>query len=215
MKLEHHAYLITETEGNTLIADLKKDYPEAKHQKFDRLGIEDSRALALDQSQTNWHGHKKIFILEINDATIEAQNALLKTLEEPTAETHFFLIVPSIEVLLPTVRSRLQTLRVTLKNPNPRVTLEDSRCDLNTQLAQEFLALIPTKRLEWLKNTDLPNNFLDQLEVAMFKPQGRTLKTQNSRCDLKSWPDLTLARRHWRTPGASHKLLLEHLAMSC
>ena len=127
-------------------------------------------------------------------------------LEEPTAETHFFLIVPNAEILLPTVRSRLQTLRVTLKDP---------RCDLNTQTAQEFLALIPAKRLEWLKNTDLPNNFLDQLEVAMFKPQGRTLKTQNSRCDLKSWPDLTLARRHWRTPGASHKLLLEHLAVSC
>ncbi|MEK7505060.1 MAG: hypothetical protein AAB589_02150 [Patescibacteria group bacterium] len=206
MKLEHHAYLIISAEETTLIADLKKDYPEANHQKFERLGIEDSRALALDQSQTNWHGHKKIFILEINDATIEAQNALLKMLEEPTAETHFFLIVPNAEILLPTVRSRLQTLRVTLKDP---------RCDLNTQTAQEFLALIPAKRLEWLKNTDLPNNFLDQLEVAMFKPQGRTLKTQNSRCDLKSWPDLTLARRHWRTPGASHKLLLEHLAVSC
>ena len=210
MKLEHHAYLIISAEETTLIADLKKDYPEANHQKFERLGIEDSRALALDQSQTNWHGHKKIFILEINDATIEAQNALLKVLEEPTAETHFFLIVPSIEVLLPTVRSRLQRVTPPLTPPQ-----KGGERDLNTQLAKEFLALIPAKRLEWLKNTDLPNNFLDQLEVAMFKPQGRTLKTQNSRCDLKSWPDLTLARRHWRTPGASHKLLLEHLAVSC
>jgi DNA polymerase-3 subunit delta' len=40
-----------------------------------------------------------------------ASNALLKTLEEPPATTHIFLITSKPNALLPTIRSRVQTLR--------------------------------------------------------------------------------------------------------
>lgn len=42
---------------------------------------------------------------------VQAANALLKTFEEPPANTHFFLICPSPSSLLATVRSRVQVLR--------------------------------------------------------------------------------------------------------
>jgi len=41
----------------------------------------------------------------------EAQNALLKTLEEPRSDTVIILIVPNEEVLLPTIVSRAQVVR--------------------------------------------------------------------------------------------------------
>ena len=41
----------------------------------------------------------------------EAQNALLKTLEEPPPASVFVLITSRPDVLLPTVRSRCQRLR--------------------------------------------------------------------------------------------------------
>lgn len=41
----------------------------------------------------------------------EASNALLKTLEEPAPTTHIFLITSRADSLLPTIRSRCQTLR--------------------------------------------------------------------------------------------------------
>ena len=50
----------------------------------------------------------------INDAdkmNAEASNALLKTLEEPPASSHIFLITSRPDALLPTIRSRVQTLR--------------------------------------------------------------------------------------------------------
>ncbi|CAN5627612.1 DNA polymerase III subunit delta' [soil metagenome] len=50
----------------------------------------------------------------INDAdkmNAEASNALLKTLEEPPATSHIFLITSRPDALLPTIRSRVQTLR--------------------------------------------------------------------------------------------------------
>lgn len=44
--------------------------------------------------------------------TIEAQNALLKTLEEPPQDTALLLTTAQEQALLPTIRSRLQTIAV-------------------------------------------------------------------------------------------------------
>jgi DNA polymerase-3 subunit delta' len=43
--------------------------------------------------------------------TEQAANALLKSLEEPPATSHVFLVTASPQALLPTIRSRCQTLR--------------------------------------------------------------------------------------------------------
>ncbi len=44
--------------------------------------------------------------------TTEAQNALLKTLEEPPSDTILILMAPSVESVLPTIRSRVRQLAV-------------------------------------------------------------------------------------------------------
>jgi DNA polymerase-3 subunit delta' len=54
----------------------------------------------------------RIFIVDdaekMNDP---ASNALLKTLEEPPSTTHLILIASREDTLLPTIRSRCQTIR--------------------------------------------------------------------------------------------------------
>lgn len=65
-------------------------------------------------------------IIIIHDAhmlTIEAQNALLKTLEEPPTGALIILTAANTEALLPTVRSRLQTLEI-LSPPADRLLTE-------------------------------------------------------------------------------------------
>ena len=60
----------------------------------------------------------------IDDAHImteQAQNALLKSLEEPPATSHVLLVTPSPQALLPTIRSRCQILRL---GPLPAGLLE-------------------------------------------------------------------------------------------
>jgi len=47
----------------------------------------------------------------------EAQNALLKTLEEPPANTSIILLANTVSALLPTVRSR--SITITIKHPTP------------------------------------------------------------------------------------------------
>lgn len=54
----------------------------------------------------------RFFIIDEADKMNDsASNALLKTLEEPPATSHIFLITSRPDALLPTIRSRCQTLR--------------------------------------------------------------------------------------------------------
>ncbi len=59
-----------------------------------------------------YHGHAKVFI--IDEAELlgpEAQNLLLKTLEEPPPNTYFILVTTRPDSLLPTIHSRCQPVR--------------------------------------------------------------------------------------------------------
>lgn len=57
-------------------------------------------------------GHGKAFIIDEAELLArEAQNAMLKTLEEPPSQTWFFLITSQPDRLLPTIHSRCQHVR--------------------------------------------------------------------------------------------------------
>lgn len=59
-----------------------------------------------------FEGRRRVVIVDEADALMpEAQNALLKTLEEPPPASVFVLVTSRPDVLLPTVRSRCQHLR--------------------------------------------------------------------------------------------------------
>ena len=59
-----------------------------------------------------FEGRRRVVIVDEADAMVaEAQNALLKTLEEPRPASMFVLITSRPDMLLPTVRSRGQQLR--------------------------------------------------------------------------------------------------------
>jgi DNA polymerase-3 subunit delta' len=68
---------------------------------------------AIDQSAYRpFEARRRVVIIDRADAMMaEAQNAMLKTLEEPPASSIFILVTPRPDLLLPTVRSRCQRLR--------------------------------------------------------------------------------------------------------
>ena len=80
---------------------------------------EDSRTIKIEavrdlKSRTvlkPFEAAAKVFVIESADCMNEAaQNALLKTLEEPEGASFFILISPSMEKLLVTIRSRTQAV---------------------------------------------------------------------------------------------------------
>src|SRR3954465_479837 len=63
-------------------------------------------------------GRGKVFVIEQAELmNAQAQNALLKTLEEPAGRTLIVLLTDAPDVLLPTIRSRCQLLRFSPLEP--------------------------------------------------------------------------------------------------
>ncbi len=76
------------------------------------LRVNAIRALEREAHFRPYEAGARVFI--INDAekmNAEASNALLKTLEEPPSTSHIILIASRADTLLPTIRSRCQTIR--------------------------------------------------------------------------------------------------------
>jgi DNA polymerase III subunit delta' len=77
------------------------------------ISIDQVRTLVLARAAFPPHeGRAKVFIVRrAEELSISAANALLKTLEEPNARTHFILLTTQPDALLQTIRSRTLRLR--------------------------------------------------------------------------------------------------------
>lgn len=79
------------------------------------IGIDQVREVRREAAYGPHEGRWKVFVFSPADAMLaEAQNSLLKLLEEPPARVVFVLVVESAQALLPTVVSRCQMVRFNL-----------------------------------------------------------------------------------------------------
>jgi len=87
------------------------------------IGIDDIRLLTHTLSLSPRYSPYVIGVIDHAESlTEEAQNALLKTLEEPPPKARIFLSTPTYSSLLPTIISRCQMIQTAL-----RVTLSESK----------------------------------------------------------------------------------------
>ncbi len=84
-----------------------------RRRKMQELGLAViQRFLIAPAHMTSFGGRGRVFIVRQAELmSVEAQNALLKTLEEPPAQVTIILLSTSVEELLPTTRSRCQVVR--------------------------------------------------------------------------------------------------------
>lgn len=86
------------------------------------IKIEQVRDAVREIAGRPFEGRARAIVFdEAHLLTEQAQNALLKSLEEPPATSHVFLVTASPQALLPTIRSRCQMLRF---SPLPQARLE-------------------------------------------------------------------------------------------
>ncbi len=79
----------------------------------EKLGIKEARVITQHLSLKPFQsGGQAVVLLDGDNLTPEAQNALLKTLEEPPERAIILIGVSSEDKLLPTVLSRCQVVRV-------------------------------------------------------------------------------------------------------
>jgi len=94
-------------------------HPDVQVTRTERLsiGVEEVRDLVRGSALTPIGGRWQILVVEDADRLTEsAANALLKAIEEPNARTVWLLCAPTVEDVLPTIRSR--TRLVVLSTPS-------------------------------------------------------------------------------------------------
>ncbi len=215
ISFEHHSYLVVGPAALALLfvreALEKKigrplaNYPDLFFSEHALFGVAESRLLKA-QAAGKPLADEKFIIVQIGTTTGEAQNALLKVLEEPALGTRIFIIARSARIFLPTVLSRLEV--VILPGNKGGATEENEPA----RAARAFLTAVPSRRLAlvatWQKENKLTKDFLADLldraeeSLAVAKERRRFL-----------WP-LMSVRRYLYDKALLPKMLLEYLAVA-
>ncbi|MBQ1172725.1 MAG: DNA polymerase III subunit delta' [Lachnospiraceae bacterium] len=83
------------------------DIIKVTHEKPNTIGVEDIRKITGDVVIKPYSSKRKIYIInEAEKMTVQAQNALLKTLEEPPSYAVIILLTTNVDALLQTIQSR-------------------------------------------------------------------------------------------------------------
>lgn len=179
-------------ESSDLAPELKIESLDVKHIIVSSLGIDDARNLVSLSNAKAFLSRNRYFVIEANNLTNEAQNALLKLFEEPPNGTIFFLVIPNISILLPTLQSRLMLtgkIDSTIKNES-----------------KAFLKMNYKERLDFIDKATKNNpELIKQMinDIAILKSKEKSLKHS-----------LLLASKYIKNRGSSRKMLMEELALT-
>ena len=106
--------LRTHPDLHLVYRQLNREHPDpvVRKRKALEIGVDVLRHFVIEKvGFTPIRGRAKVFVIrEAERMTVQAQNALLKTLEEPPGTTFIILLVAALDRLLPTTLSRSQVV---------------------------------------------------------------------------------------------------------
>ena len=182
-----------------------KGNPDLYVRAYKQFGVEDARNLRERAGSRPVAGPYRIFVIATPGMTTEAQNALLKTLEEPPAGAMFFFVIPAPDTLLATLRSRAQIL-----------TLKTSAVERPIVDVKIFLAAPPQERLDMLKPL-LEKDEDDKRDagaiLTFLSSVERILEDSVQKRGGEGLTAVYRARKYMGDKGALVKPLLEQVAL--
>ena len=211
-----HAYIVggnrksARAHIDTLVAPLliaRSGNPDFSVREYVSFSIDDARELRTWQELVPQSGEHKVSVIYADFITREAENALLKTLEEPVAGTHIFIAIPNPHVLLPTLLSRV------------RVVMPESDGEDLTLPAKRFLAMNRGERLAFVAK--LVEKSDDEEAAAEVRERALTLMNsletelaQDVEKNKKAIESILQFKKYVYVSGASSRMLLETLALT-
>ena len=206
----HHAYFLVGESSqvfSSLVSFLEEEVgvkttgnPDFWSGKFHNLSIDDARVISESSERKDFGGNRKIFIIQTDFIGLEAQNSLLKVFEEPTAGTHFFIISPQ-DILLPTLRSRMQVIFHDLISESTESILD---LDFSERLAKVNEITESISDEEGTKQDAI--KLVNQIESEIYKKGIENYSRELSVCET--------ARASLYDRGAPIKIILENLVLS-
>lgn len=196
-----------------LRGEINKNSPDVICQMYESFTMDDTDQIKEWHSKLGVSNGKKVCIIATKFINREAEQSLLKIIEEPSSNTHFFIIIPDSSVLLPTIISRVHVIK----------TKEYQNREMN-QFVLNFLNISSAERIKKVaeiieKNKDKENSgqlryyatqFVNGIESEIYKKFKKDISDEKNKFILE---ELQKSREFLSTPGASVKMILEHLAL--
>lgn len=156
------------------------DYYEVSSEDDKAIGVGKIRELTQSLQETaNQHGAKVAWVKDAERMTVEAANALLKTLEEPTENTYIILTPTKTNALLPTLRSRMRLHKFN----------EPSWSDTHAWLASQLgRALTEDEQLRCRHLSHSPLQALALLNGESVDDTDYVAQLAQSMCGSAHWP---------------------------
>ena len=195
----HHANLLIGTKEwalNQIPSSERVEDADIVHHVFDRMSVVHARSLVYETGLRPVLRAHRTFILVCDSILHEAQNTLLKLFEEPNSHTVFYLVIPREDMLLPTLRSRLNILGIEERNVEGMVFETFLKAGYVERLAM-ISEKLGAEDHEWMS------------EVI----QGLT-KYAHIKKDPVLIRDVLLLESYIYMNGSSKKMLLEHIALT-
>lgn len=218
----YHSYVIEGEPGKTAMelleflevrGEIESQSPDVLYQVYESFTMDDSGEIKDWHSRCGISKSKKVCILATKFINREAEQTLLKIIEEPATNTHFFIIIPDASLLADTILSRVHVIKIEQSN--------------NKDIQQEALSFItssPKDRIDKVtliikenKNEEnsgqlryYATSFINELESIIHQKFKKNIKDKKINFSLE---ELQKSREYLSTPGASVKMILEHLAL--
>jgi DNA polymerase III delta prime subunit len=206
MLITHHALLIF---ADAIQSITLRDIPKAEiyDTYYDKFGIDEARGLIQQAGLRPLVKEKQCFIVRTLFITHEAQNALLKILEEPPDSSVIVFVVPKDLSMLPTLSSRFA-----IGNDIVADDIEQ-QTDTSVTVFTTFLRQDYKERLEKIEQAMKKGDQTWQREIKSGLVQHLRQADAHSK-EEKQYPALLFVASKLLTRGASNKMLLEHLALT-
>ncbi len=177
------------------------------------LGIEDVRNIQKNIYLSPGYGDKKALILILQKgATIEAQNSMLKLLEEPPPSALIYIVVGDYRIFLPTIISRVKLIELE-KNETIQSELTHAEFFENLQINGDDDALLLAQDLGKDKNMTI-----EWLEHAILAARGRMIENLSNKNEAlklrKTIHSLEIAHYDLKNTNTNPRLALENLFLS-
>lgn len=169
---EAAAKILGKTEIKQYVDILEYRIPKGKK----LIGVDEIRSVIEEVNKRPYEGDKKVIIVYSTDKlTPQAQNAFLKTIEEPPKGVYIFLLVENSEAILDTIKSRCQIHKLnSLNSLEMEEFINKLYPDLDEDKKNTLLAFsngIPGRCQLFMENEDFNNirNTSAQLIIDMNK----------------------------------------------
>lgn len=125
------------------------------------FGVDDVRAIIEEVNKKPFEGDRKVIIIHNGDKlTHQAQNALLKTIEEPPNGVYIIILSNTLESILETIKSRCQVYKLTPLSKEEIFTYAKRSHNENEEALKAAIAYsegVPGKVDDFLVNENLKN----------------------------------------------------------